>query len=335
MESMEAFVAYNDCALVKANKCDILKSVHTSQVEEYPYIAINQRNFSIIHIDVDEVELPNGSIIEPAFDPQTFLKAKVPLPNCTVISSDHRYHAFWFLERSLPLHPSYKSINFYNDVRRKLVIMMKADPNCNVCGAVRSPYYKNGLVKFFTDKRMDLYSLNINIRLPRRLSMNYSQDYGMGSRNCTTFKAALQYHKSTNCTYEQLVAWIQSFQQGFPQVTPLPMPEQQSIAASIIRNGLCYRGRAVRNYGKMGLPMVDYSQMYREERLVMIRERQSLGADFTNQIRRNNTIQKIMTAREEILKQGLAPTQKRVSEKTGLALSTIGIYWKQCLEKSL
>lgn len=316
--------------LAKKVKYDPLVSVAAPELGAYPYIAINQRDFRIVHVEVDSIDVSGDSLLEPAFDIQTYDEFSIPWPNYAVISSGHRFHAFWILERSLPKSATFRSISYFHDVRAKLIYALGGDPACNIAGAVRNPFCTKAKVREFSRKPHRLADLNLDIKVSAKTYEAYRSLYQPGARNCATFKAALGFYREHQgrIGFDELVAWIKTFQGLYPGVDPLSYVEVRSIAASIIRNGQRYRTRANRNYGRMNLAPVDYSDMDEEERLAMIRSRQSTGAAFVHDQRRQSTIDKMTAAWEAITREGQVPTQKAVSERAAVSLRTVKTYWR-------
>lgn len=316
--------------LAKKVKYDPLVSVAAPELGEYPFIAINQRSLRIVHVEVDSIDVSGEPLLEPAFDIQTYDEFNIPWPNFAVISSGHRFHAFWILERSLPRSATFCSMSYFHDVRAKLICALGGDPACNISGAVRNPFCTKAKVCEFTRKPHRLADLNLDIKVSAKTYEKYRSLYQSGSRNCATFTAALGFYREHQgrVEFEELVTWIKTFQGLYPGVDPLSHIEVRSIAASIVKNGDRYRSRANRNYGRMGLQAVDYSEMDKEERLSMIRSRQSAGAAWVHDQRRRGTIDAMVAAWEAVTREEQVPTQKTVAEKAGISLRTVKTYWR-------
>ena len=316
--------------LAKEGKKSPLIAVAAPELGYYPFIAINQCDLRIVHVEVDSIDVSGEHLLEPAFDIQTYDDFNIPWPNYAVISSGHRFHAFWILERSLPKSATFRSMSYFHDVRAKLIYALGGDPACNIAGAVRNPFCTKAKVREFSRRPHRLADLNLGIKVNAKTYEKYRSLYQPGVRNCSTFTAALGYYREHQglVEFEELVTWIKTFQGLYPGVEPLPYVEVRSIAASIVKNGQRYRVRANRNYGRMNLAPVDYSDMDEEERLAMIRSRQSTGAAFVHDQRRQGTIDRMVCAWEALTREGVAPTQKAVSTRAGISLRTAKTYWR-------
>lgn len=316
--------------LAKKGKRDSLSYVAAPELEHYPYIAINQRDFRIVHVDVDSIDVSGEPLLEPAFDIQTYDDLNIPWPNFTVISSGHRFHAFWVLERSIPRSATFRSISYFHDVRTKLIYSLGGDPACNVAGAVRNPFFAKANVRELSRKPYRLADLNLDIKVDAKTYETYRSLYQQGTRNCATFRAALGFYKEHHgqVEFDELVTWIQTFQGLYPGVDPLPLSEVRWIAGSVVKNGWRYRTRADRNYGIMGFSPLDCSGMEEKERLDAIRTRQKIGAAFVHNLRRQGTIDKMTAAWGAITGEGQVPTQKAVAERAGVSLRTVKTYWR-------
>lgn len=62
------------------------------------------------------------------------------------------------------------------------------------------------------------------------------------------------------------------------------------------------------------------------------KEKQSMGAKVTAAQKTNNTIQKIIDARNELWKKNLEPTQKLVCEITNISIATVKRNWRKAIE---
>ena len=327
-----SFLATRDGFLAKQAKNDPLSSVTADDLAAFPFLAINQRAFSIVHVEVDDVSVYGGCMIEPAFDVDTFESLNIPLPNYSVISSGHKFHAFWLMERSLPKAASYKSLAYYHDVRAKLVYALGGDRCCNIAGAVRNPFYKKAEARQLASRPYRLGDLNLSdVKVDARSFAAFRAEYAPGSRNCSVFQALLRYAQARGgqVGFDDLVAQAQTFMALTPDVEALPVTEVRSIASSVARNSWRYRARAVRNYGAMSLPPVDYEPLEREERVAVIRSRQAQGASYVNEKRRAGTMSRLVSARDELLRDGQRITQAAVAERSGLSLATVKRGWKQ------
>ena len=206
-KGVESFIAHGPSGtfLAKAEKDDWLLSVAADDLPDFQFIAINQRNFGIIHVDVDNISVCKDCIIEPAFDTETFESVGLPVPTYSVISNGHRFHAFWLLERSLPLSASFKSLSFYHDIRAKIVFALGADRCCNIAGAVRNPFYKDAKVRRLASRPYRLGELNLpDVKIDARAFAAFRAEYAPGSRNSALFQALLRHAKEQVRDSEQV-----------------------------------------------------------------------------------------------------------------------------------
>ena len=130
-------------------------------------------------------------------------------------------------------------------------------------------------------------------------------------------------------SFEELLAQANTFMALSSDVEALPMTEVRSIAASVAKNSWRYRARAVRNYGAMSLPPVDYEPLELEERVAVIRSRQAQGASYVNAKRRAGTMARIGIARDDLVRDGEKVTQKAVAERSGVSLRSVKVYWRE------
>lgn len=309
---------------VKREKAEPLKAVRPSEVFEYPFIEINAPSYSVVHIDVDRVDCDDYPLFEPAFDIATFDYFDIPYPNYSVLTSDHRFHAFWLLERSLPFGASPSSLQFFSDVRQKIVHALDADPACNIRGAVRNPFYKEAQARSFTSNRYDLAGLNPKIEIPARGFRNNAHRYVEGNRNRTTFDVVLRYFKDSGhrAGLDELFQYAKTFQ-SLCEDKPLPDAENKTIAKSVGKNGHRYKVRANYNYGAMNLPDIGWSDMSEEERAAEIVRRQRAGAYWMHGKRKEKTRARLQGAVEDLQVAGVKVTQRAVSAQSGCSIKTV------------
>jgi len=315
--------------LAKESKRGALVQTDANGLGNFPFLAINQRSFAVVHVEVDDVAVDAGCIIEPAFDVETFYSLDIPPPNYSVMSSGHRFHAFWLLGRSLPKAASYASLAFYHDVRAKLVHSLGGDRCCNIAGAVRNPFFHGAKARQLATRPYSLSELNMpGVKVDARAFAAFRATYAPGSRNTALFNALLRFQKDSGgaATAADMEAQAGTFMALHPDVPALPMTEVRSIVSSLVRNGARYGTRAVRRYGAMNLGTVDYSALERDERLAVIRDRQSQGARFVNDMQRAAMLAKLSAAADELAREGVRATQAAVAARAGVSLRSVKTY---------
>lgn len=303
--------------------------VPVDKVFRFPFISINLPNYQVVQIDVDEPDCDADPIIPPAFDLAPYHWLDIPPPNFTVVSSGQRFHAFWLLERSLPFKASPTSLQFFHDVRQKLAHALGGDVSCNVRGSARNPFYRKAHARCFSKERNHLREVNPrHITIPARTYRNQAHKYVEGNRNRVTFNVVLRRYKELGekASTAELFEYARRFQ-GHCDAEALPDSENWSIASSVRRNGHKYRVSADRNYGAMGLEAPDWGGMSPEERRVEIRRRQSMGAYWMHDKRKERTKARLELAIQELQREGQKITQRAVAERSGCSTQTINAYW--------
>jgi len=322
---------YRNVFKVKNIKYDPLITIDQSKIEDYPFIAINQKSYNMLHVDVDDNGTISAPLLPPAFDLATYDEFGIPLPNFAVVTSGNRFHAFWLLANPLSYTATHRSMALFHDIRLKIIGALNGDPACNTSGAVRNPFYMKANVRVMSTKLYSLSDLNIHFRISSKIYDPYFREYGVGSRNNATFKAGLAHYIRSNrsLSIEALFLWMKGFQSLISDVPHLCDAEVHYIARSIVRNGYRYKARDPRNYGAMKLQPVNYSGLNTEERQAIIRERQSTGAGYTHKKRQEGTATRIICAIEELRREGIKVTQKNITEKSGISLRTVKSYWNR------
>lgn len=313
---------------VKPAKDAPVRYVSKKDVSEHPYIILNSNTIWWVHLDIDLTVQYDAEEIHPAFDITIFDDANLPLPIFSVLSGNS-YHLAWLLSKSLPAKPSPRSFSFFHDVRRRLILHLKADgasPAVNV--ACKNPFYKKHKAVHFDSQAASLEDLNLDEKLPSHGTL-VSVEYSRGQRNHATFRAALRHFKKQEekVSLDDLLAFIDSFQQG-QTAPPLRRAENVSIARSVIRNGRRYKTRANRNYGAMGLNKPDWATMTPAERKQEIINRKKAGANYTHALRQTNTKERIEKAIQSITSEGQRITAKAIAGRSELSAKTVGSYIK-------
>lgn len=315
---------------VKASKNGIIEVVPRAAVCDYPYIVVNTTAINWIHIDVDLKTGWEDPDFHPAFDLEQFERHCLQLPNL-IVHSGSSYHLLWRLEASLPLIASPASSTFMSDVRRKIIIALNGDNSCPIRNvACKNPEYPENKTRFIGVHKCHLDKINIDIPLPRKSEKTWNIEYGKGQRNDATFKAALTWwwDGGQNASLDEILSFIESYQERHSDVAPLSRTENTSIASSILRNGHKYPIRADRNYGDMELPEVDYTGMTAEQRLEIITDRKSGGAKYSNQKRSKRTREEVLLAIKSIQRKGNKITAKSIANLSGVSYRTVQRYIK-------
>jgi hypothetical protein len=336
-EHCDHFLTKDNLVPVKAEKTDPVQFVNPSESVHFPFLAINQSAYNVVHIDIDRVECDQYPLFEPAFDVAIYDELDIPWPTYTVPTTRHRFHAFWLLERSLPFEASPKSLQFFHDIRQKLNHVLGGDYSCNIRGAVRNPFYIKAEARSFSPQLRCLKEINpVRVQIPARTYQNNAHQYAIGNRNRTTFNVALRYFHDSNfqATFDELLSYAVRFQdlcQADRQVEPLPLAENKSIASSVRRNGHRYKVRGDYNYGAMQLPEVDWSSLSDGERQEEIRRRQQMAAEWVHDKRKDKTQAKLKAAIQQLKQDGQKVSQRAVAERAGCSLQTANRHWPTLL----
>jgi len=274
--------------LAKTAKDEPEGIVCSERICEFPYIVLNRGCIHWLHIDID-FPLPSPGFGETsgealqfqAFDVAQFDVLNIPPPVFSVLSGRSVHH-FWALAKPLPPCPSKKSLLYYLEVRRRLIVAIGGDLACAAIGvAAKNPFFKRNHAVRYPTAPCALGALRVDGEtLPRAAALEFIP-YEQGQRNHATFLAALKHYCSRQgVTAEELNAFIESFQATWP-APPLTSGENRGIIMSILQNAGRYRVRADRNYGVMGLPTLKGSGLQPDKMLAAIRHRQAEGARYS------------------------------------------------------
>lgn len=307
--------------------------VATENVVNHPFIEINRYRVSILAVDCDNAPLQQGYSV--GFDPQTYLQHGLPLPN-TVVQTARGYQAMWFLKYPISKKTGHASMQYYTDVRSRIIAALDCDMHCNISGAMRNPFYmgfEHDSVIFHRAAH-ELCDLDVVPNVPRS-GLYSAVEYESGARNCATFRYALalfkQHNEKMNLSglFLRVSAWVKSQ----ACASALDAAEIKTICSSVIRNGHRYKVRADRNYGAMQLPVFDYSGLTADQRVAVIKHRQGLGGRYAAQVkqaRKYNQLQKYMKRLVAI--HDRVPKKSQLARVTKSSINTISKHWDALLE---
>lgn len=314
-------------ANVKKTKDDLEKSEDIKSIHNYKYIAVNKYRYTTLHIDVD---IKEANLIENyylGFDNSTFDNHNIPLPNITVHDGIKSFHSMWFFEKPFPLNATLKTLRYYNYIRKQIIMALNGDPSCSPICYAKNPFYKWNQTRIFHFSTFEFGDLDIGYKQAKNNFGNNFVDNINDGRNRRLFNFILSTFKKYNSIgYEELFDIAMSFSDENFSI-PLPKNEISSVCKSVLRNGNKYSHRDVRNYGAMGLQQLIFGKNTNEsERVKEIRKRQSTGANYTNKIRKEKSIQKLHQAIENIKCNNGKLSINEISKLSSLNRKTVSKY---------
>lgn len=270
-------------------------------IESKRFIKINAASIKVLHVEIDEPDCDFGEWRQASY----FEDRGVPVPNC-ITESERGVHLFYFL--AFPISRKKRTtVQFFEDVRLKIIIALGADSHCNIRGMVRNPFFEEAVSLWFREDARTLEELNTNVKLESKYgTQKYDLEYRVGNRNNALFRRGLiEYHTKQDLYTQDLkngyrkedVAAMERFLKGIvarhPKVEAFPLSELRQIARNIIFRGDKYKVRAERDYGRLkreGLagPDVGPWSKSREVREGQVKTRQAWGASHSARIRSNN-----------------------------------------------
>ena len=330
-----AFGPYFGKLYVKSGKYKEFCPVESSRdLYSNAFIHFNRDVYRVMVVDIDH------HVENKVFSISYYLERDLPIPNC-ITSTNRGVQLFFFLERGIPRRAkgNERSVRFFRDVLQKLSIAFGGDIHMNKSGTARNPFSVFNPTRFLHDNSYSLDELNLpHIRLKNvtasmvKRNTNVSGfarfDYGRfvpGERNSYMFRHLL-FYKSINYYSHKKGLWLFSENDIFHRLLdyahelnasttcPLPYSEIRQICRSVSRPHYIWRS-ALKNYGILA----DYIA---KQGISKIRKKQQAGAYYTNQLRRQRTAKKIITAYKRIISHAF-PSVKALSMSTGLHRSTI------------
>ena len=319
---------------VKDSKSGLWRNVPVDEAKRYPFVYVNISKIGLIVVDVDD--LSDGGMCE-GLDEFIYHHNGIPVPLYAINTSGARFQCAFALTDPLPLpkHCSRLSLDYYRAIREKLIFRLNGDFALPFRGWMRNPLYESARIRHFHGASYKLGDLDIPT-IDGRNFERWSSNYVVGNRNRATFMFALGEFKGSGdkLTFDVLMSRVQTFQALKSPVEALGLSENRGIVASVLRNGGRYYAPGRRhdpswNVGAMGLPPLDCTGMSLEERVKLIRFRQSLSAYYCHKANRQRTIAKILESMEGMLSSGLPITIKGLAREACVSRNTVRGYWEE------
>ena len=325
----------NELIEVKKTKSSKPLTKNVREITDYPFIMHNKARISLIVVDVDNIGDDDSGYI-PGFDPATYDNAYAPVPVCAVSTSGQRFQAFYMLVDSLPCkNTSRLSLAYFKDIRNGLIGALGGDFALSYHGAVRNPFYKHALVRYFHDHPSYLGDLETLYKSPSFGLKKLDDEYIKGNRNNAMFLYLLNTHLKSpvKLTRNQLFQVGNEFQVKHINVDPLSETELKGIANSVLRNCGHYTCSDRHHdpswdVGVMEFEPIDPKLMSGKEIEAEIKRRKQLSQVRTSKIVTERTLRKIQDALSKMLHTGDKITKAALAQCAKVSRTTVYKHWQ-------
>ena len=270
----------------------------------------------------------------------------LPEPTVTIINRENS-HAHYLYEIDNPvmlpllnstIKISWKAINYFKAVQAGYQNKFEADKGFTGY-LIKNPFSSKWRT-WWADRVYDLDYLAEFVDLPNIYEIIENDD-SIEGRHMRMFHTCRRIAYSLVNKYQNFDDYLKSIKNCCldyyrenillkDNCEDFPMIEAISIAQSIAhwvwkRKGNNNFKNFTRNKGAMKLPKPERDadkKMHPEE----VTNRKSLGAYYTHEIRRNNTVDAILAAKKRLVESGEEPTVKRLVKESGISKSSIYKY---------
>ena len=255
----------------------------------------------------------------------------LPSPNYIAINkeSGHFHVAYAISAVATSEKARAKPLLFLAAIQRTYTRLLNADPNY-VGLITKNPLNIDWKVVVLHTAQYDLSELHdaVGTLDSKKYGQCISPNLVGYERNCELFHVTrfYAYANIKNAEelgftgwFEFLLAYVEAQNESYAaiHITPLMFNEVKGIASSVAK--WTYQRR--------------FSIRTKERKLQLdtnqpLETRQSVGAYYSHQVRKDSVLEKMTNAHQALLKEGVNITQKAVKDRAGVSIITVKRYWK-------